>query len=110
MEGFGWTERIHELEEALKEANSRTFQYSAKVDEKSEEISILEKLIDQTKEENVGLIVENQRFKRELDVQKSIIDLSIEHELRGDQLTQAIAELKESMEQRMPIKRKKIKK
>ena len=99
---------IERLERQLGQLQLINNELEKELNAKNEQCLELEHEITTLQNTKQQLLVDlNQMGKIDDKWQKQINDLSIEHELRYDQVTHAVAELQESLEARMPAKRRK---
>lgn len=96
---------VDEGREEIECKDHEILQLRVLVEEKCLDLYNVNADLEDAKKTIVALNEKIVKLRKALDIQQSIDKLSIEHELRGDQLTFAFSELKESLESRMPVKR-----
>lgn len=95
-------------ERQLAQLNLTIDQQEKELETKNEECLQLQHDLHKAEDEKKQLLFDLEAFSGiDQKWQNELHKLSIEHELRGDQITHAIAELQESLEARMPAKRRK---
>lgn len=96
------------LERQLAQLNLTIDQQERELETKNEECLQLQQDLLKVEDEKKQLLFDLETFSKiDEKWQNELHKVSIEHELRGDQITHAIAELQESLEARMPAKRRK---